>query len=83
MKRSEINNYLRWAVDLMDKYQFKLPRFAYWSMDEWKENKDKIETLRLPRFACANLAMTHQESHTSNRLCKHFFATPDSPLKGG
>jgi len=41
MKRSEINNYLRWAVDLMDKYQFKLPRFAYWSMDEWKENKDK------------------------------------------
>ena len=46
MKRSEINNYLRWAVDLMDKYQFKLPRFAYWSMDEWKANKDNIETLR-------------------------------------
>ena len=46
MKRSEINNYLRWAVDLMDKYQFKLPRFAYWSMDEGKDNKDKIETWR-------------------------------------
>ena len=46
MKRSEVNAYLRWSVELMDKYQFKLPRFAYWSMDEWKENKDKIDTLR-------------------------------------
>ena len=46
MKRSEINNYLRWSVELLDKYQIKLPRFAYWSMDEWEDNKDKIDTLR-------------------------------------
>ena len=47
MKRSEINAYLRWAVDLLDKYQFKLPRFAYWSFDEWKENKDKQDKFEL------------------------------------
>ena len=46
MKRSEVNAMLRWSVDLLDKYQFKLPRFAYWSMEQWKENKDKIDTLR-------------------------------------
>ena len=31
MKRSEVNANLRWAVELLDRYQFKLPRFAYWS----------------------------------------------------
>ncbi len=34
MKRSEINENLRWAVELMDKYQFKLPRFAQIEEDE-------------------------------------------------
>ena len=46
MKRSEINSYLRWAVDLLDKYQFKLPRFGYWTLDEWKENKNNIDTIK-------------------------------------
>lgn len=46
MKRSEINDYLRWAVDLLDQYQFKLPRFGYWSMQEWKDNKVKIDTIK-------------------------------------
>lgn len=46
MKRSEINELLRWSVELLDKYQFKLPRFAYWNMEEWKANKDNIDTLR-------------------------------------
>lgn len=46
MKRSEVNANLRWAVELLDRYQFKLPRFAYWSMAEWKENREKIDTLR-------------------------------------
>ena len=46
MKRSEVNGYLRWAVALMDQYQFRLPRFAYWSMEEWQANREKIGTLR-------------------------------------
>lgn len=46
MKRSEVNANLRWAVELLDRYQFKLPRFGYWSMAEWKENREKIDTLR-------------------------------------
>ena len=43
MKRSEVNANLRWAVELLDRYQFKLPRFAYWSMAEWKENIEWVE----------------------------------------
>lgn len=46
MKRSEINELLRWSVELLERYQFKLPRFAYWPMEEWMENRDKIDTLR-------------------------------------
>jgi len=46
MKRSEINELLKWTVDLLDKNNIKLPRFAYWSMEEWEENKGKIDTLR-------------------------------------
>ncbi len=46
MKRSEINAAIKWAIELLDKNNFKLPRFAYWTMDEWRENQDKIDTLR-------------------------------------
>lgn len=46
MKRSEINAALKWAKDLMEKNNFKLPRFAYWTMDEWEANKDNIDTIR-------------------------------------
>ncbi|MBR7132359.1 MAG: D-lyxose/D-mannose family sugar isomerase [Clostridia bacterium] len=46
MKRSEINNAIKTAIELLDKYCFKLPEFAYWSMDEWRKNADKIDTLR-------------------------------------
>lgn len=46
MKRSEINAYIKWAEELLEKYQFKLPRYAYWDMNMWKENRDKLETIR-------------------------------------
>ena len=46
MKRSEINAAIKWSIELLDKNNFKLPRFAYWTMDEWEKNKDKIDTLR-------------------------------------
>ena len=42
MKRSEINAAIKWSIELLDKNNFKLPRFAYWTMDEWEKNKDKI-----------------------------------------
>ena len=46
MRRSEINAAIKWAIQLLDEHQFKLPRFAYWTMEEWRANKDNIDTIR-------------------------------------
>ena len=46
MKRSEINKIIKDAIALLDKNKFKLPRFAYWSMDEWLENRENIDLIR-------------------------------------
>lgn len=46
MRRSEINNALKWAKDLIEKNNIKLPLFGYWKMDEWKKNIDKIDTIK-------------------------------------
>lgn len=46
MKRSEINKTIREAIALLDKHHFKLPRFAYWTMQEWEANKDNIDIIR-------------------------------------
>ncbi len=39
MKRSEINQIIRESIDLMQTYQFQLPKFAYWNLEEWKRKK--------------------------------------------
>ena len=46
MKRSEINSAILWAKDLLKKNNITLPKMAYWSMDEWKANADKLATVR-------------------------------------
>lgn len=46
MKRSEINNAILWAKDLLARNNIRLPSAAYWSMDDWKANADKIDTIR-------------------------------------
>jgi D-lyxose ketol-isomerase len=40
MKRSRINDIIRAADDLMRKYGFVLPPFAYWSPDEFRSRTD-------------------------------------------
>lgn len=45
MKRSEINEAIIISKDLLERNHFRLPPFAYWSMDEWIQNKDKISTI--------------------------------------
>ena len=40
MKRSEINIIIEEAKDYCNKNNFKLPPFAFWSVQDWK-NKDK------------------------------------------
>jgi len=46
MKRSEINNAIRHAISIMDKINFRLPSFAYWTIDEWKARKSDIHNLK-------------------------------------
>ena len=46
MKRSEINNAIKEAIALLDKNKFKLPRFAYWTMDEWQKHSEDIDIIR-------------------------------------
>ena len=45
MKRSEIQRAIEWAKNLLGEYGLALPDFAYWNMDEWKENRPKLDTV--------------------------------------
>jgi D-lyxose ketol-isomerase len=40
MKRSEINQLIKNAILFFDDMKFKLPPWAYWSVDDWKSNKE-------------------------------------------
>jgi len=42
MKRSEINHIIRNAEKFLASKQFLLPEWADWSLEEWKNNKDKV-----------------------------------------
>ena len=46
MKRSEINSVIHQAIAFMDNHGFKLPPFAYWSKNEWRENRGDIRIIR-------------------------------------
>lgn len=46
MKRSEINKAIKWAKDLLKEYKINLPVFADWSLQDWKDNKDKVDGIR-------------------------------------
>jgi D-lyxose ketol-isomerase len=37
MKRSMINANIKLAKELLDKFSFKLPKWGYWSPDQWKK----------------------------------------------
>lgn len=40
MKRSEINRIIANAKEFLETHKFHLPPWAYWSLDDWKENKE-------------------------------------------
>ena len=46
MKRSEINTAIAWAKAMLEKNNIRLPETAYWRMDQWKANADRLETIR-------------------------------------
>ncbi|MBQ9767234.1 MAG: D-lyxose/D-mannose family sugar isomerase [Lachnospiraceae bacterium] len=45
MKRSEIQTAIAWAKELLDRSGFRLPSFAYWSMEEWQSKKPQLTTV--------------------------------------
>ncbi|MBE6404357.1 MAG: D-lyxose/D-mannose family sugar isomerase [Lentisphaerae bacterium] len=46
MKRSEINREIRAAEEFFAMHNFKLPKFAAWSMSDWeKQDKDEISEI--------------------------------------
>lgn len=46
MKRSEINNIIREGIKFFDEMNFKLPPFAYFTPDEWKEKGEEYDEIR-------------------------------------
>lgn len=46
MKRSEINRNIALAKELMETYRFNLPRWAYWSPEEWKKAGPEAREVR-------------------------------------
>lgn len=46
MKRSEVNNALIWAKNLLEKHQIKLPPFGYWTMEEWLNKQGQLDTIK-------------------------------------
>ena len=40
MKRSQINKAIKEGIKALNSISFSLPDFAFWSVDEWKKNKD-------------------------------------------
>lgn len=46
MNRSEINEAIRNAIELLDANNIKLPVFAYWNIEQWRDNKCKIENIK-------------------------------------
>lgn len=46
MKRSEVNEVLRWSKAFFEREHIKLPFFGYWSMDDWRENADKTALIK-------------------------------------
>ena len=46
MKRSELNNIMKNAVEFIDKMNFKLPPFAFWSPEEWAQKGHEYDEIR-------------------------------------
>lgn len=45
MKRSEINRMMRDAVKFAGKYNFLLPPFAYWTLEDWKTKGEEASEI--------------------------------------
>lgn len=46
MKRSELNTIMKNAVEFIENMNFKLPPFAFWSPEEWKQKGHDYDEIR-------------------------------------
>lgn len=46
MKRSQINQAMRWADDYLRANNIRLPEYAYWPLETWKENAAGLDVIR-------------------------------------
>lgn len=46
MKRSLINNRIEWAMELLKKSNIRLPEFAYFTPQKWREGKEELNTIK-------------------------------------
>ncbi|GHV67042.1 hypothetical protein AGMMS49928_03170 [Spirochaetia bacterium] len=46
MKRSEINNALKYAETMLDTARFRLPEFAFWDPEQWETRRGETGTIR-------------------------------------
>lgn len=46
MKRSELNAIMQENIDFLKKMNFNLPKFAYWTPEEWKEKGHECDEIR-------------------------------------
>ena len=46
MKRSELNNIMRDAVEFIDRMNFQLPPFAFWGLGEWNDKGSEYDETR-------------------------------------
>lgn len=46
MKRSEVNQSILWAKNLLEKNNIHLPALAHWSLEDWKIRADKLDTIQ-------------------------------------
>ena len=45
MKRSTINRKIQNTIAIAEKYNFALPKFAYWCLDDWKNNRSQVNDI--------------------------------------
>ncbi|MHB0913167.1 MAG: D-lyxose/D-mannose family sugar isomerase, partial [Armatimonadota bacterium] len=46
MKRSEINNAIELALDVLQEHDFHLPLFGYWGPDDWSKKGPECDRIR-------------------------------------
>lgn len=46
MKRSQVNQKIVWAKELLEKNNIKLPPFGYWKMKDWTSGDKEIATIK-------------------------------------